>query len=46
MESLTSNLTSQIERHGDYQMRYARSAIYTKAKAAPNLPSYFVSFVF
>ncbi|KAI1713482.1 hypothetical protein DdX_08997 [Ditylenchus destructor] len=42
MESITSNLTSQINRHGDYKLRLGRAAPYTWAKAAEPLPKHLV----
>ncbi|CAK5074731.1 unnamed protein product [Meloidogyne enterolobii] len=37
MESRCSNFSAQICRHGDYQLRLARSSAYVQAKVAPNL---------
>lgn len=45
MESLTSNLTSQINCFGDYQLRYSRPGIYVRSKyndlLLPNIVNFF-----
>lgn len=43
MESRTSNLTAQIYRHGDYQLRYSRPGIYVRAMHAKPLPGHLVN---
>lgn len=44
MESRTSNLSAEMCRHGDYNLRYGRASKYVFASAAPPLPTSLVSF--
>lgn len=46
MESRTSNLTSQVDRRGDYSLRDGRASKYVFAQAAPPLPTSLVSHPF